>query len=737
MSERIVLLGKGGIGKSTIAANLSVLYSLEGRRVLHVGCDPKSDSALLLNGGDGVPTVVGLLAGGSPGLKDIVHRTICGVDCVESGGPVPGEGCAGMGILKTFEILEAGREQIEREYDVVIFDVLGDIVCGGFAVPLRKGFGRKVVVVVSDDMMSLYAANNIARAIKAYSYAGARLVGLAANGVPSGKSGVILKFSKLINTRILAECPRDRMVKKAEAAAAVAVKKYPSAGFSLAMKRLKRSIDGAAGDPKMPEAIEGRDFFAVMSGRKISRGTKPAPGNAGLKKRVFPPETVASFGGGAAPSYPKSPGDGWKRFMSRDVFDAPCAVRYSGRQIFLAHEDLECAASTARMEDGESLPFLRGPVILEPPQAVPESGGSSRVSTDLRGVDVVAGSGAKLASSAAAIKDGPKADFIFMHTGCVAYAMGEDARLWEEVLGAETGTSVVSSSHLSSCSFPANLKTFFSALSKARRFPAAGGPSDCVFMGYGCSDGLSDLKKTVVSASGREMSWLLPEYDMGALKHFWTAKTAVISDSSMYDYLDHAVSKHCGKNTLRPGSPFGFSGTAQWLRRIARLCGCQRNMEREIAAEYGKYEEARSLIRKRAKKHRINFIAGAGEARRLCFPGLSAGIPMLDYLTEAGFDVKILIHNAEKTATNEVLSSSRFAGTPVGYFRDEADLHRRISSRECSAVFSDFLCDYRVAAAGKAQLSMDFFKFGFREAVLGAEKLLALCESGFVTYGGK
>lgn len=735
--ERIVILGKGGIGKSTIAANLSVLYALEGRRVLHVGCDPKSDSALLLNGGEGIPTVVELLAAGAPALKDIICRTASGIDCVESGGPVPGEGCAGMGILRTFEILEAGRETVEKNYDVVLFDVLGDIVCGGFAVPLRKGFGRKIVVVVSDDLMSLYAANNIARAIKTYSYTGARLVGLAANGVPAGKAASVLKFSKLINTRVLSECPRDPQVKKAEAAAAAAVEQYPRAPFSLALKKLKRALDAAPANLPLPEAVEGRDFFAVLAGRKTRRALAPAPASPAPAACSLPAEPAASFGARTAPSFPAAPGDGWKRFMAQDVFNSTCAVRYAGPQLYLANEDLECSAAIPRLEEEERLPFLRRPVILEASGAKLKPGGSSRLSTDLAGADVISGIGAKLAATAAAAKAGPKPDFIFMHTGCVAYAMGDDSGRWAEVLEAEAGAPVVASSHLSSCSFPANLKTFFGALAKARPRMAAKKPPRCVFMGYGESRGVADLKALVAAASGQELPWLLPEYDLDALKKFWPAGTAVISDSFTYDFLERAVKEHCGKSALRPASPFGFAGTAQWLRHVAHLCGCRPAMERQIAAELKKYEAPRALLRKRAAKHNVYFVAGADDARRLCSPALSAGIPMPDFLSEAGFGVKLLVHEPDQPAVSAVLAGGRLAKLPVVCFNDEADLHRKLAAKDCSAVFSDFLCDYRVAAAGKAQVSMDLFKFGFREAFLGAERLLALCESGFVAYGGK
>ncbi len=243
-AESIVFLGKGGVGKSTILANLAVIYSRSGRKVLHVGCDPKHDSSLLLTSRVDVPTVVDrLVATGEIVERDVVVAGRESIDFIEAGGPEPGVGCAGRGIARMLEFMEGTRLVRRRGYDVVLFDLLGDIVCGGFATPLRKGFGRKVLIVVSGDLMSLYAANNIARAVVNCAPNGVVLAGLVANlSDPRAERRIVQRFASRLGTRILAVLPRDPRFREAEYARLTLVEHSPRARPVKVLEALARDI---------------------------------------------------------------------------------------------------------------------------------------------------------------------------------------------------------------------------------------------------------------------------------------------------------------------------------------------------------------------------------------------------------------------------------------------------------------------------------------------------------------
>lgn len=165
---KIAFYGKGGIGKSTIASNLSAVFARRGLRVLHIGCDPKADSSRYLMAGQ-MPTILELLEEKeSLSREDILRTGAFGVCCVEAGGPEAGAGCAGMGIRTAVEELQRLRV-FDDGWDIIVYDVLGDVVCGGFSVPMRQRFADKVYVVTSADFMPLYAANNILKGILRYS----------------------------------------------------------------------------------------------------------------------------------------------------------------------------------------------------------------------------------------------------------------------------------------------------------------------------------------------------------------------------------------------------------------------------------------------------------------------------------------------------------------------------------------------------------------------------------------
>ena len=166
---KIAVYGKGGIGKSTMTSNLAAAFATLGKRVIQIGCDPKADSTINLLGGEPLQPVMNYLreTDADPERLDEISRVgFGGVLCIETGGPTPGLGCAGRGIIATFNLLEDLRLFDIHQPDVVLYDVLGDVVCGGFAAPIREGYAEKVLIVTSGEKMALYAANNINTAVK-------------------------------------------------------------------------------------------------------------------------------------------------------------------------------------------------------------------------------------------------------------------------------------------------------------------------------------------------------------------------------------------------------------------------------------------------------------------------------------------------------------------------------------------------------------------------------------------
>jgi nitrogenase iron protein NifH len=218
--KQIALYGKGGIGKSTTSANISAALACTGLQVLQIGCDPKRDSTRMLMQGRFVPTVMDLVrerGDESVKVEDIVFPGFCGVRCVEAGGPEPGVGCAGRGIIATFQVLERLGA---LHGDIIVYDVLGDVVCGGFAMPMREGYAEEVYLVTSGELMSLYAANNICRAIQRLATrirSRCRLAGVICNGKNvTREEDLVSAFADRINSRLIQFVPRDRVVQLAE-----------------------------------------------------------------------------------------------------------------------------------------------------------------------------------------------------------------------------------------------------------------------------------------------------------------------------------------------------------------------------------------------------------------------------------------------------------------------------------------------------------------------------------------
>lgn len=244
---KIAIYGKGGIGKSTVTGNLAAAFASLGKKVIQIGCDPKADSTINLLGGEPPVPVMNYLREHDEDpetVEEISKVGFGGVLCIETGGPTPGLGCAGRGIIATFALLQDLELFEQYQPDVVLYDVLGDVVCGGFAAPIREGYASKVLIVTSGEKMALYAAGNINSAVKNFEDRGyASVYGIILNhrNVENEKEKVE-EFAKREGLPIVGEIPRSDEIIRCEDRGMTVVEGEPDSAVSRAFVELAEKL---------------------------------------------------------------------------------------------------------------------------------------------------------------------------------------------------------------------------------------------------------------------------------------------------------------------------------------------------------------------------------------------------------------------------------------------------------------------------------------------------------------
>ena len=246
--RKIAIYGKGGIGKSTTTQNTVAALAEMGKKVMVVGCDPKADSTRLLLGGLAQKTVLDTLReeGDEVDLDDIRRRGYGETYCTESGGPEPGVGCAGRGIITSINLLEQlGAYDAAMNLDYVFYDVLGDVVCGGFAMPIREGKAQEIYIVTSGEMMAMYAANNICKGIMKFAQGGGvRLGGLICNSRKvDNELEMISELARQLGTHVIHFVPRDNDVQRAEINRKTVIQWNPQCLQADEYRKLAKAID--------------------------------------------------------------------------------------------------------------------------------------------------------------------------------------------------------------------------------------------------------------------------------------------------------------------------------------------------------------------------------------------------------------------------------------------------------------------------------------------------------------
>lgn len=262
--KQIAIYGKGGIGKSTTTSNLSAALSDLGYNVMQIGCDPKNDSTTTLRKGRPIPTVMDTIRSGSNDLDNLIHEGYNGIHCVEAGGPEPGVGCAGRGIIAAIELLDTNGIIDDYDPDIVIYDVLGDVVCGGFAIPIRQGIAEQVYTVTSSDYMAIYAVNNLFKGILKYSGSGGALLGgIIANSITkSSQKNMIDDFSEKTATSVVEYVPRSPTVTRCELDGVTTIEGAPDSKQADVYRNLARKVIENKSEyvPKPFEADELADW---------------------------------------------------------------------------------------------------------------------------------------------------------------------------------------------------------------------------------------------------------------------------------------------------------------------------------------------------------------------------------------------------------------------------------------------------------------------------------------------
>ncbi len=285
--RQIAFYGKGGIGKSTIASNLAAAYAERGLNTLMIGCDPKSDCTRNLRGEVEIPTILDvsrdrgierlgleeLVEGKKIELEEVIYKGYEGVYCGECGGPKPGFGCAGRGVIVAIDLLKRLKVFEELKPDVVIYDVLGDVVCGGFAMPLRRGLADEVYVVTSADYLAIYAANNICKGISEFANkGGSPLGGIIYNvrGMLDDRE-VVKDFAEKVGSRVIGYIPNAYQIAEAEIEGNTVIEYVPEGDIANLFRELALAIYTNT-LTVTPKPLSGKEMMKI--GQLIRKRTK-------------------------------------------------------------------------------------------------------------------------------------------------------------------------------------------------------------------------------------------------------------------------------------------------------------------------------------------------------------------------------------------------------------------------------------------------------------------------------
>lgn len=757
--QKLVFFGKGGSGKSTLSSNISAIYARSGLRVLHVGCDPKRDSTALLVGRPESRSVLTQRGEdlGVASSAEFVMRSRLGLDCIEAGGPEPGVGCAGRGISKMIEVLQKDRVIERGRYEVVVFDVLGDVVCGGFAAPLRLGFGEKVVIVVSEEAMSLYAANNIAHAVRNYSGNGVGLCGLLANlRDPAADVGMIERFARRIGTTVVGVVGRDSAFRDAEyrerCLTEIEPRPKPLANLETIAERLRLmdrrrlAVPAPLGETEFYEASRDR-FRSKTKPRSApaAPAAPPAPVPASeapplpARASAPPPELEKAAEEGAARSAPPyarwmmwtwGVEDQWRSFFANPELELNSAKPLLRNAAFVVQKELECFFVEARSDDGTAN-FFNHPWPDHCSNVLPlpfelRRLGSRQIVSDIKDGEIILGSARKMEAAMSALAADPGATELSVFlTSCPAVVIGDDNEAVIERFRRRSGLPAL---------FPdrdadqhTDLLGELFALARAKPRPVRSPGRRLDLVGFPRDRALGELAALLGELGVAVNSVVLPEFDLESIARYPDADLQVVRPHHVYEGLQAAIMDRSGVPSLTLEPPYGMEGTRRWLGEIAKFFGLVSRFE-ELWGE--KWEAARpewEALRRRAGGHALGFVCDAQRLALLRDCRWSAGVPLPGTIREMGFGLHWLLWCGCGGTSAHPLPAGAKERETIRRFHSPAELDALLRERPVDAVYSDIFFDSRLSRAGKSQFSLPFFEPGAAGALRTAERLLGAC----------
>ncbi len=672
--REIAVYGKGGIGKSTLSANLSAALALAGRKVLQIGCDPKHDSTRLLTHGREMPTVLDYMRVTNPldyRLEEVLAHGFSGVGCVEAGGPNPGVGCAGRGIISTFEFLD--RFRLKERYDTVVYDVLGDVVCGGFAVPIRKEYADTIFIVTSGEFMALYAANNILRGVRNYDNEEKRIAGILYNRRNiEGEDDRVARFAGAVGLPVCAVIPRSDSFTRAERGKMTVMEQGSDKAIMSIFSGLAQAlISGCALHEAKP--LTDNELEAIVLGSISSTGG-PLSGPDSL------PASVTEEPSAAGPP-PEIGLTDPNRYLSKNILRSEplhgCAFNGAmsvGAQIsdavILAHSPKSCTYIMYQTisSAGRRTLFERGALL-------PVSLAPNLESTDMGEAEMIFGGMEKLEEKILELKARqPRA--IVVVSACPAGIIGDDIGRTRRF--SEPGLPVVTlktDGNLAGDYLQGMLMAYTSLAKQIIRkdVPTLPDTVNVVFEKFivtNTNDNFQTISNFLSRLGVRVNCRFLCETTFDSLENFCTAQLNLLAYK---DYtgklLEDFFTREYGSVFLDRAFPVGFAETEDWLRDVAAFFGRPAAAERIIEEHKELYAREVEALKADLAGKRLMIITYNHELDWILKTALDVGIDIVkigvfNFSQDEGFRTRLdaafnVVENYDRSERDQDIAAYR------------------------------------------------------------------------------